>query len=137
MEAVTAFRQLIRDVSARRGVRVGKWLGDGAMLVGVQSGPVVATAVEICGRVRNARLQARAGVAVSAALLFDGDDYIGRGANFASRICDAAQPTETLCDLDCEAALPRWVRVIGRRHVEVRGMGPHEVLVLAPAEIDG
>lgn len=137
METVTEFRQLVRDVSARRGVRVAKWLGDGAMLVGVQSGPVVATAVEICGRARGWRLQARAGVAVSAALLFDGDDYIGRGANFASRICDAAHPTETLCDVDCEAALPSWVQVRERRRVEVRGMGEHEVLVLAPADIEG
>jgi len=36
IEALTAFRALTRELATRRGVRVAKWLGDGAMLVGVE-----------------------------------------------------------------------------------------------------
>ena len=33
---------ITRSVAAKRGVRVGKWLGDGAMLIGVEAAPVIA-----------------------------------------------------------------------------------------------
>jgi class 3 adenylate cyclase len=134
VRAVTAVRALVRAVTARRGVRVAKWLGDGVMLVGVSTGPVVAAAAEVCARLSSSVLPMRAGVAVSSALLFDGDDYLGRGANFASRLCDAAEPGEVLCDPDCLAAVPPWIRVVGSRTVVVRGMGAHDVAVLDVVE---
>jgi adenylate cyclase len=130
-EVVAGFRALVRDVAARRGVRVAKWMGDGVMLVGVASGPVLAAAVELTASMRNSQLQARAGVAVSSALVFDGDDYLARGANFAARICDAAEPSEVLCDKDVAPAIPEWVETTATRDVVVRGMGSHEVLSLA------
>lgn len=130
MAAVTEFRAMVRDVAARRGVRVAKWLGDGAMVVGVQSGPVVAAAAEVCARQQGAPLPARAGVAVSEVLLFDGDDYLGRAANFAARICDDAPGGMVLCDMDCAPAIPGWVEVLGDQRVEIRGMGEHQVLQL-------
>jgi class 3 adenylate cyclase len=40
--ALTTFRRVVRDVSDRRNVRVAKWMGDGAMLVGVDPAPAVA-----------------------------------------------------------------------------------------------
>jgi class 3 adenylate cyclase len=130
VKAVSDFRNLAREVSARRGVRVAKWLGDGAMIVGVSVGPTVAAAVELCARMRDEPLKVRAGVAVSPALLFDGNDYLGRGANFAARLCAAADPDETLCDIDCAASIPGWIDVAGTRSVVVHGMGAHDVLII-------
>ena len=37
LEVLTRFRSAVRAVTGRRGVRVLKWLGDGAMLVGVST----------------------------------------------------------------------------------------------------
>lgn len=133
LSIVTEFRKVVRDVCAKRGVRVAKWIGDGAMLVGVASGPVVSACVEICDVMKTARLQVRAGVAVSVALPFDGDDYLGRGANFAARICDAANEGEVLCDIDCKDHIPKWILKKETRTVDVRGMGIYEVLVLVRA----
>ena len=39
------FRSLARAIAVRRGVLVAKWLGDGAMIVGLEVGPTMATAV--------------------------------------------------------------------------------------------
>lgn len=100
------------------------------MLVGVASGPVIAASVEICDRMRGSTLQVRGGVAESLALPFDGDDYLGRGANFAARICDAAEEGEVLCDEDCTGSVPSWILRGPVRKIEVAGMGEHTVLVL-------
>lgn len=127
---VSTFRAVVREICARRGVRVAKWIGDGAMLVGVASGPVIAACVEICDRMDRETLRVRGGVAESLALPFDGDDYLGRGANFAARICDMANEGEVLCDEDCTEAVPTWVQHDGNRRIDVRGMGTHTVLVL-------
>jgi len=130
LEVVSEFRRIVRETCANRGVRVAKWIGDGAMLVGVASGPVIAASVEICDRMRGSTLQVRGGVAESLALPFDGDDYLGRGANFAARICDAAGEGEVLCDEDCTGSVPSWVWRGPGRKIEVAGMGEHTVLVL-------
>lgn len=129
--AVSDFRNRVRSVAARRGVRVAKWLGDGAMLVGVSSAPVIATAAElVIAAPSPAVLPARAGVSVSHALLLDGDDYLARGANFAARICDLAEPDEVLCDLDCIDGIPTWIQVAHTRALDVRGMGAYTVASL-------
>lgn len=130
LEIVSTFRSVVREVCAKRGVRVAKWIGDGAMLVSVASGPAIAACVEICDKMRDQRLQVRGGVAVSVALPFDGDDYLGRGANFAARLCDASNEGEVLCDVDCRDHIPGWVTVRDTREIEVRGMGTHQVYVL-------
>jgi adenylate cyclase len=132
LAVISEFRSLVRQVTTRRGVRVSKWMGDGAMVVGVSSGPVLASVVEICARMSDAPLALRGGVSVSMALLCDGDDYLARGANFAARLCDAAGQHEVLVDRDCEADLPEWVVVTGERLVSVRGMGEFEVVSVAP-----
>lgn len=134
---VGEFRNLARAITARRGVRVAKWLGDGAMLVGVSAGPVIATAAELVDRWDPTDLAIRAGVSVSWALLLDGDDYLARGANFAARICDVAEPGEVLCDLDCLEAAPAWIRPLDTRTISVRGMGDHQVVRLAVTDRAG
>jgi len=52
-EMLARFRSACRDVTARRGARVAKWLGDGVMLVGTEPGPVIATVAELLLRFRD------------------------------------------------------------------------------------
>jgi class 3 adenylate cyclase len=123
IEALTSFRQLTRELATRRGVRVAKWLGDGAMLVGVEVGPTIAAAAELIARYEGHRLALRGGLAHGRVLIFDGDDYIGRPANLASRLCQIARPGELLAVGYHASVLPPWIIVQGTRSVMVRGIG--------------
>src|SRR3974390_505329 len=76
IDALTRFRSLTRGIAVRRGVLVAKWLGDGAMIVGLEVGPTVATAAELIGRYDGSTLALRGGFAHGQALIVDGDDYI-------------------------------------------------------------
>lgn len=124
VELLAAFRLEVAEVAARRGVRVAKWLGDGAMLVGVVTGPTVATVAELVARFSTTELQLRSGVAEGPVILFNGDDYIGKAVNLAARLCDAAEPGEMLAAPPVPASAPEWVRASRVRSVELRGVGP-------------
>src|SRR5260221_981513 len=63
IEALSSFRTLTRELGTRRGVRVAKWLGDGAMLVGVDVGPTIAAAAELIARYEGHSLALRGGLA--------------------------------------------------------------------------
>jgi class 3 adenylate cyclase len=132
---IRRFRSLARHVTGRRGVLINKWLGDGALLVGAEVSPVIAATMELLARQRTEPLDARAGLGHGQVLVIDGDDYVGRPANLASRLCDAARPGELLTvELRAEV-LPRWIQVRGVRSVSLRGVGrlPRvQVLGLAP-----
>jgi adenylate cyclase len=123
IDAVTRFRSLTREIATRRGVRTAKWLGDGAMLVGVEIGPTIAAAAEVIARYDGRTLALRGGVAHGRVLLFDGDDYIGRPANLAARLCQAARPSELLSVGYGKETLPAWITVVGRRDLTLRGLG--------------
>ncbi len=123
IDTLTRFRALTRDIAVRRGVLVAKWLGDGAMIVGVEVGPTLATAVELIGRYDGSTLALRGGFAHGQALIMDGDDYIGRPTNLASRLCQAAHPEELLAVGYPAASLPTWIRVLGIRSVTLPGLG--------------
>jgi adenylate cyclase len=123
IEALSSFRGLTRELATRRGVRVAKWLGDGAMLVGVEVGPTIAAAAELIARYEGHRLALRGGLAHGRVLIFDGDDYIGRPANLAARLCQAARPGELLAVGYPTGALPAWIRVLDTRSVTLRGLG--------------
>src|SRR6201999_2205680 len=47
VNVLSAFRTLVRNICSRRGVRIAKWLGDGAMLVGVETTPLLASVLEM------------------------------------------------------------------------------------------
>ena len=47
VDVLTAFRSLLRDICSRRGVRIAKWLGDGVMLVCVDTRPLLETILEL------------------------------------------------------------------------------------------
>lgn len=101
-------RAAVRAVSSDHGVRVAKWLGDGAMFVGVSAEPLVATVVDIEHRVdiEGSPLPLRAGMSSGEAILFEGDDYIGTPVNIAARLCDIAAPHEILATEDLAGAVP-------------------------------
>jgi adenylate cyclase len=94
---LTRLRALLRSEAERRGVRVTKWLGDGAMLSGLDAGPVMACAAEVRDRVRaEGPLALRGGIADGPVIMFEGDDYIGASVNLAARLCAAAMPGQIL-----------------------------------------
>jgi len=118
------FRSLVREVCSRRGVRVAKWLGDGAMLVGVEATPVLAALLEMEFAVAQGRLELaiRSGVSVGEVILHEGDDYIGHAVNVAARLCDLAPGGEVLATPEAAEALPRWGMVLSTESVEIRGL---------------
>lgn len=126
--ALTCFRRVVRDISDRRGVRVAKWMGDGAMLVGVDPGPTVALAVDVVGRIIDPELGACAGVTTGPVLMFDGGDYVGRMVNMASRLCDMAVSGEVLAEGRSLEHVPTWVSVAPYRPVSIKGIGRVETV---------
>lgn len=120
---LSAFRTVTRTVSSQRGVRVAKWLGDGAMIVALDHLDGVATALDLEHRtaVECAPLALRAGIATGRALLFEGDDYIGSAVNLASRLCDAAGAHEVLMPAESAGELPIGVTTIPSGELELRG----------------
>jgi len=116
------FRQITRSVAAKRGVRVAKWLGDGAMVIGVEPTPVIAMGAHLIHHFAGTDLRVRVGVATGTALLFEGDDYIGEAVNLAFKLCDAAQPGEMLAHCG-DAELPDWVIPSDEVDVMIRGVG--------------
>jgi adenylate cyclase len=123
VDALNAFRNLTREIATRRGVRIAKWLGDGAMLIGTETGPAIAAAAELIARYDGATLALRGGIADGWALLFDGDDYIGRPVNLSARLCQAARPGELLGVGYAPDTFPAWMQVLGTRDLTLRGLG--------------
>lgn len=119
-EALGILRAATRAACEEHGVRVAKWLGDGAMLVGVDAGRVIACVLAIEQRVAaTCELPLRGGVCTGAVLLFEGDDYVGPAVNIAARLCASAEPSQVLVagdqDVDERASS-------GARHERVRGL---------------
>jgi class 3 adenylate cyclase len=135
IEVLTRFRAVARDVAARRGVRVGKWMGDGVMLVGTSPAITAAAATELVARFHGTGIDIHVGLAGGEVLLFEGDDYIGRPVNLAARLCDAATEGEILSLLDPDA-LPDWVEVAGRVTVRIDGVGDVEGVTQLQARAD-
>ena len=124
VNALAEFRQVVRDVASHHGVRIDKWLGDGAMFVGVDTAPLVSALLDIEARLEDSEfpLPLRAGIASGMVILFEGDDYIGTPVNLASRLCNEAEPGQTLVTEAVAAVLPASVARSPMGHVEVRGL---------------
>jgi len=123
IDVLRTFRLLTREIATRRGVVIAKWLGDGAMLVGDDIGPIIAATGELLARYAGETLALRAGAAHGGVLLFEGDDYIGRPVNLAARFCQAAEPNELLAVGYRTDVLPGWMAILGTRHIRLRGLG--------------
>lgn len=120
---ITSFRSSLRDATERRGVRVAKWMGDGALLVCVESAPLACCVVDAVSRMHTDELDMRGGVSTGPVMFVDGDDFVGRALNLASRLCDMAAPGEVLVDGDSSYGLPGWVSVEPYKSVTVKGLG--------------
>lgn len=125
------FRTAVRDASSRRGVRVAKWQGDGAMIVGVEVRPLVEAVLEIEQRIDSgpSPLRLRAGITAGRVIIFEGDDYIGSAVNLAARLCDIAAPYEILAGCEVTDFVPPWASTEPVPPVEIRGFA-HPVPVL-------
>jgi len=107
VEVLREFRDAVRDAASSRGVRIAKWLGDGAMLVSVETEPLIEAVVDIEARISqsDSALPLRAGISVGPVILFEGDDYIGHAVNIAARLCDEAAPRGVLAVAEAASAL--------------------------------
>jgi len=123
IDELRTFRNLTRAIAARRGVRVDKWLGDGAMIVGVEVGPTLAAAVEMVARCAKQPLALRGGFAHGNVLILDGDDYIGRPINLAARLCESAGPGELLAMGYPAESLAPLIVVQDTRSLTLQGLG--------------
>jgi adenylate cyclase len=129
---LATFRSMLREICGRRGVRIAKWLGDGAMLVGVETQPLLATILElhhVMGAVPGPaqKTPIRSGITSGDVILMEGDDYIGHCVNVAARLCDLAEEGEALADSSVMSALPPWGIALSHREVALRGV-EHTVL---------
>ena len=129
------FRALTRKVASARGVRVAKWLGDGALLVSTEPGPCIATAAHLAYRFQEANIAMRVGIAAGTSLLLDGDDYVGEPVNLAAKLCAAAHPGEILASVQ-EEDLPSWVNLEKMVSVEIKGVGLVGGMFLLKPRID-
>jgi class 3 adenylate cyclase len=127
VRVISAFRTLLRDICSRRGVRIAKWLGDGAMLVGVEHKPLLAAVLEMHYAVEQREtpkepFSIRSGVAAGEVILLEGDDYIGHPVNVAARLCDYAGGRQLLAQGMLVADLPKWGAALERSDVTLRGL---------------
>ena len=127
-QRLTEFRRATRDVAAKRGVRIAKWLGDGVLLVSVERTPALAAGAHLTAHFADSGIPARAGGATGTAMLFEGDDYIGVPLNLAFRLCDAAKPGEMLACAQ-QDWLPEWVDVHEQVAMNVRSIGWYDNIV--------
>lgn len=116
------FRRITRNVAAKRGVRVAKWLGDGVMIVSVDPTAAVAFGAHLIHHFTPTELNVRVGLASGIALLFEGDDYIGEPVNLAAKLCAAAQPDEILGAFEL-SDLPDWVKAESAVSVTIKDVG--------------
>lgn len=118
------FRYAVRSIASDVGVRVAKWLGDGAMLVAVEGPSLVSAVVELQERFAlDGLLPVRAGLAWGRVILFEGDDYTGGAVNLASRLCDLAQPFEVLATAEVAHELPAEVAAFPVGPKQIPGFG--------------
>jgi class 3 adenylate cyclase len=135
VRVLTLFRSGARKVATDFGVRIAKWLGDGAMFVAVDPQQLVAAVIEFERLVEDMDLplEIHAGMAGGPVILLEGDDYTGGPVNLASRLADAAGPCEILSTPSLAALAPgdAWVELAGsilvpgfHQPVEVARLGP-------------
>src|SRR5271169_6271293 len=127
VDVLTAFRALLRDICSRRGVRIAKWLGDGVMLVCVETRPLIETVLEIHHVVNTVSgpvetVSIRSGITSGEVILMEGDDYIGHCVNVAARLCDLAAAGEALAAPSVMDSLPSWGESVSETHVTLRGV---------------
>lgn len=124
VSVLSVFRSTLREICSRRAVRIAKWLGDGAMLVSVESKPLVAAALELKFTADSSPepVTIKCGITIGPVILLEGDDYIGHAVNVASRLCDMAAGHEVLALSDLVSELPTWGTAEPADEVSIRGL---------------
>lgn len=115
VEQLSAFRAIVRAVGSATGVRVAKWLGDGAMLVALDPIDLMSAVIRILRRAESHPLDLplHGGLAEGNVILFEGDDHIGVTVNLAARLADAAQAGQMLAPIALLPGVERTDAVIG------------------------
>lgn len=123
VRVLSDFRNRLRAIASRRSVRLAKWLGDGAMIVSVETGPLLASLLELSDNLIHSPLplQISAGATVGPAIIFEGDDYIAGCVNLASHLCHVAGGGEVLVTENMDPYLPPWSRVVAASDRDVPG----------------
>jgi class 3 adenylate cyclase len=108
VRVLTLFRSAARKVATDFGVRIAKWLGDGAMFVAVDARQLVCAVCELerIAHDHELPLEIHAGLAGGQVILLEGDDYTGGPVNLAARLTDAAGPSEILATPALAALAP-------------------------------
>jgi adenylate cyclase len=136
VEVLHELRAALRRRAEVHGVRVTKWLGDGAMLSAVQAADLLATVVEVRDHVAGTGpLALRAGICGGPVIMFEGDDYVGAAVNAAARLCDYAAPGQVLCAANAlrAAGEPLPSRALGS--ISMPGIEADlEIVELAPGD---
>jgi class 3 adenylate cyclase len=97
---VAQLRRTLRATAERHGVRVAKWLGDGALVTGSDPARVAVCAADVRDQVADrGPLAIRGGLARGEVILFEEDDYIGAAVNTAARLASIAAPNQILATL--------------------------------------
>jgi class 3 adenylate cyclase/YHS domain-containing protein len=124
VSVIAVFRSTLREICSRRAVRIAKWLGDGAMLVSVESRPLLAAALELKFAAATAPepINVKCGIAIGHVILLEGDDYIGHAVNVAARLCDLADGDEVLALSELVPELPAWAAVQSTDELTLRGL---------------
>ena len=132
---LTHFRAALRATASDFGVRIAKWLGDGAMLVSVDTVSLVEATVSLADRFASeGLLPLRAGLAAGNVILFEGDDYTGGAINLAARLCDLAAPLEVLATVDVGEQVPDGIAAVAVGEHLIAGLAvPVEVVRLVHA----
>lgn len=118
---VATFRDIIRTTTGKHGIRVAHWLGDGALLVGLNAPDVIAALCDIAKQCRKHHIPIHCGVANGEVIIFEGDDYLGRTLNIASRLANLADSMVALCYNIAEADLPQTCHYTTLHDISIRG----------------
>lgn len=129
-------RAVLRAEAENSGVRVTKWLGDGAMLSGVDATAVIACAAAVRDVLQaDGRLPLRGGICTGKVIMFEGDDYIGAAVNVAARLCAKASPGQLLLTAGTAEHVPDGLEPIVLGAQPMSGLSqPVDVLALDPVE---
>jgi adenylate cyclase len=130
-------RAVLRAEAEDAGVRVTKWLGDGAMLSGVDATAVIACAASVRDvLLTDGRLALRGGICEGKVIMFEGDDYIGAAVNVAARLCTEAGPGQLLVNGGAATSVPAHLSPVALGAITVPGVSqPIDVYALDPERV--
>ncbi|HET6507329.1 MAG TPA: adenylate/guanylate cyclase domain-containing protein [Baekduia sp.] len=131
-------RAVLRAEAENSGVRVTKWLGDGAMLSGVDATAVIACAATVRDVLQaDGALALRGGICTGKVIMFEGDDYIGFAVNVAARLCAKASPGQLLLTAETVEHVPDAMTPVALGKQPMSGLKqPIDVLALDPVAVE-